>query len=587
MARQLAHYVDPEEEERSARLLAEAFPNLGVMPKVPPIPDMTTPRLTDRAYAEHDPAWNNAEPTPEELAADEEHEALAPVSRYDLTAGAYKGVSLGGLAQRLGRGTPEEAPTAVDKTAATVAEAQKGTPATDINGEMHWSERLLDEVQKRVIDKPPADSGPLYDRASQVAYDTLGPQERFSRDERAARAREAYGEESGPSTRWEDEFTSSHKRLTDKDVERAFLLQSLMWGNDQGMKFREMQRREQAGYEEGIAKARDRDRANTRISRGLAEAIAATGQVSPEEAVNLTYGDPLVKAFSSGMYSQGGRAEGQSLGMLKAQMKQATDLVQSKDANERMRGLAMLQSLTSLQTAEMRAQQQEMDPAAALALAGTMMARRLGLSDPQQGAAVFQGDRSNLTPEQKRKADLATPEVAEIVQNKKLRDRVVGDVSVAETSADVKRGNAVKQSIELAQNDVKYAEKWQKDWDSAAIPLRNAWQAWKAMSPEGKEAFVEWAQGGFTGVISKFLTSDEDQIRGKNVRAVINALVKERSGSAVTGSEWERIAEEIGLEADSWGPFNNPEAITEHLRRSGELLTQHRKSYERILGGWK
>ncbi len=591
MARNVAHYIDPEEEKRRREeALLEAFgppappPNLGVAP-APRLPlsasDLTTPRMTDRGYRDfHDP-YQDQDPTAEELAADEaEDEAVAPRSlerRDPISSNPY-----------------DDAPPAVDKRAASVSEEQKGVPAsrlsltTDTGAERGWADDLLETVKKRVIDKPELGDSPVVQKAGEFASQALDPREGFSRERQAQRAAELYGEDEPPSRYWEDELLSRRSRITDKDVQRGFLLQSLMSGNEHGMRFREMMRREQAGFEQDLEKARAQDYGTRRISRGMAEAIAATGQVSPEAAVRLTYNDPLVKNFGQ-FASQGGRAEGQALGREKAQMDLAADLWRTGKTDDRVRALSMLQSLTTLGAQEMRAQMMsQMTPEQIEALKGSWMASHLRV-DPETGAAAARGDTSKLTPEQARKAELARPAIEAAATNPKVRDEVLKSQVREAAGAETREDNAVQKSISLAQNDRKYANKWQNDWTSAQMPLKEAIKAWKTMSPEGQKAFSAWASNG--AVVDQFakafLYAPGDQVKAAKVREAINSYVKANAGSAVTGSEWDRMATRVGIPTGTWAPFNDPEVVGTFLSDAAKVMTQNRQDYERIMGGWK
>jgi len=614
MARNVAYYIDPEEERRRQEAeIAEAFPqaNLGVAP-VPRLPvdaaDASTPRMTDRTYPPQSDAWARGEPTPEELAADEAEEAgdaeFPRIAETDPRLGrplredaARPSVTDDWLwAQTL----LEDAPAAVDKTAANVSAQQKGVPAklsltTDTADERGWADDLAEQVRRRVLDKPEATTTPLHQKAEDFASQSLDPREGFSRERASGRAAELYGNDEGPGRYWEDELLSRRNRVTDNDVQKGFLLQSLMHGNDYGMQFRQMMRHEQAGFEQDLDKARDKDFGNRRVSRGMAEAIAATGQISPEAAVKLRMNDPLVKNFGQ-FASQGGRAEGQALGREKAQMDHAFDLIRSDKVDDRTRGLAMLQSLTTLGSAEIRAQAlEQMTPEQILALKGSWMASHLRVPK-EVGEAVVAGDTSKLTPEQKERADKFRPVVESAAADARVRGRVVGDQVKEGAGAEVKQENAVLKSIALAQNDQKFAEKWQKDWHAAEMPLKQAIKGWSAMSPAGQKAFTQWTQTQQGGIVdfahigdqwNKYNLPPEDQIHASRVLEAINSYVKANAGSAVTGSEWDRIAHRTGLATGTWAPFNNPEVVGTFLRDSAAAMTQSRSDYERIMGGWK
>ncbi len=634
MARNVAHYMDPDEEER-LRLLEQEFgppappahSNLGVAP-VPPLPLDDMPRRTDRDYSDfHDP-YQDQEPTEEELAADAAHEEggyeqIAPAAGERvatpeeahpldvfLTDPGRAANPYEEEAQAYAREQKQAAPRPVDDKAASVADEQKGVPAAtklsttiDTGDELAWADELLAGVKKRVIDKPEASEGALYQQAEQFASDSLEPKKSFSREELASRALAAYGEDAPASRQWEDEFLRGRERFSDAEIRRRSALIGFFGDPEQGERWAAAQREAQQNYDEGLGKARDRDRKGSRISRGLASAIAATGMVPPEEAVKLTYGDDLVKNF--GQYaSQGGRAEGQQVGLEKARMHEAFGLIKSENADDRMRGIAMLQSLTQLAVPQARADaMQTLDPEQLRALGASWMQsglKPLGANlTPEKAAAVLEGDRSGLTPEQAAKADALTPNIKTGLADQRVRGQVTADNLKAGVNADQKKENTVAQARSLAENDQKFALKFQSEWRAAEMPLKQAMSGWKAMSPAGKKAFVSFAQqqkdsGGIldmttiTDQLAKaFEYAPGDQVHASRVLAAINSYVKSNSGSAVTGSEWDRVAKRVGLATGTWAPFNDPEVVGTFLDDAARAMIEDRKDYERIMNGWK
>lgn len=420
----------------------------------------------------------------------------------------------------------------------------------------------------------------------------LQKQPQFSREAQAARARELYGNaafEEAP--RWEDEFLQNRQRRSDADIHRAWVLQSAFHGNDHGMKFREMLRNEQKGYDEGLQAARQSDLGNQRVSPALAEAIAGSGLASPESAVLLRMNDPLVKAFQSGGYSQGLRAEGQDKGLYKNMENNATKL-EINDTNNKA-GLTrtiisrILGAQSALANKGAVALDDSLPDATKLELALTEMQRTVPGMTEDQAMNALSGDFSGLSPEDARRARLALPEVKRFANDPVAARQRIVDQRKTEGGAESRRENKVADSIELAKNDLKYAQKWQDEWESAAGPMREAIRAWKGMSERGQKAFVQWGSEGLAGSIKRFITDPKDQALAGAVRAAIDAQIKHLGGSAVTGNEWVRIAEEIGITSGSWSPFQSTAAIEGYFDRAARALTNHRKMYESQLGGWK
>jgi hypothetical protein len=605
MARQLAYYRATPEEIAEARKRGSM-----VWPASPPGRDVTaeyeayleTPEgqaETAEAAAEFEAAGLG--PAPEGFDEDFDPEPITQSDPNIRPVEPRLGWAEELLRQRPRESqSPAEAPAAVDQKAASVAERQKGTPTAqaDLSAEMQWAEAFRQEASQRVLGgQHGLENKALHDKATETLSSTLDPQEGFSRDERAARARAAYGEDTGPSTRWEDEFNAGQN-----DAERrANLVRnlSLLTGdvNSSNVAYdRVMQ--QHALRQEGLAKARERDRQNSRISRGLAEAIAATGQVSPEEAVNLTYADPLVKAFSSGMYSQGGRAEGQALGREKMVANAALELLKTGVINRRQYDQMVLNAATQTTVAAMNDQPVNRVPTQAeMETMGSLMGQALEALGPvsaDTGIRAMQGDLRGLNEEQRAKAESLRPQIMAKAMGKGGLDKVLNDSLTTQITQPVKDQYSIQKSLDIARNKPAERVKFKNDWDAAKSQFTAAYQAWGSLNESERKLFAQWAGQGWTkdfraAYNELFGTTPTAEMVNKfsAVQGAINALVKERSGSAVTGSEWERIAAELGIEADNWGPFNSSGAITSWLKRSGDLLIQHRRNFESEYAGWE
>lgn len=624
MARRLAYYMSPEDEEA---LLYGPPP-----PPAPPnlVSDLVTPRRTDGDYSGfHDP-YQREEPTPEELAADAAHEESDGLEVFREEVGARanpfdeteeQGLGLGSYAKRLyldrNLEKVREAPAAVDKKAASVSAEQKTTP--DETDEEKGPAPMTVQMANNIIDdtnKPPRAYGSEAERmmgspqkGQRSDMFGLDDEEGWATEQRrrVQAVREAYGEDSPASTHWEDELLRERgdDRLTDAQIRRraaaiGFIGAAFNDDMEAGTRWASQQHAANRDFASARDKARERDTANARIPRELAEAITASvPAISPEAAAQLRNNSPIVNAFQNGMYSQGGRAEGQQIGLSKKKLDLIAETFKAETTDKRIKMLGVLQTIGGLEGQQMRAAMlSQMTPEQIADLGAGWMASALGVSR-DKGAAALGGDRSELTPEQQRKADIVTPDIVGTLANPKVRDQVLSDRVKATVNAEQKRENAVEQSIALAQNDRKFATKWQTDWDNAAMPLKEAIRSWKAMSPQGKEAFVEWTKqtkdpGSVFTVATvadqfnkKFTYAPGDQVHASKVLAAINSHVKAQAGSAVTGSEWDRIAGRVGLATGTWAPFNDPSVVGAFLDDAAKLMTQDRQTYERTMGGWK
>lgn len=420
----------------------------------------------------------------------------------------------------------------------------------------------------------------MYDMEDEFGFDPFAQQ---------ARARELYAQANVPSERrWEDEFLADRKRYTDDDIQRGYMLHTLLGSPEQGMAFRKMAREEQVAYDKGLYEARDRDLASQRVSPALAEAIAASGMVSPESAVNLRMNDPAVKNF--GQYaSQGMRARGQDYGMGKTYITETGKTERAdldrRAALERMIVGKALGIQAALANKGALDDDTTLDAPTKIEWAVNRLMKAAGISR-DQAVSAFGGDFSSLSPEQAKIAEQAIPDLRTSAQDPASRRRISDSSNKLEGEADTKKRVQVETYVDKARSDPKYRLKFKNDWEAAATPLREAIAAWKQMSDDGKKAFVQWAPTGIPGTIGKFITSPKDQQLAGSVRGLLNAYVKANAGSAVTGSEWDRVAAEIGIPTGSWSPFQGTGQIEDFFRRSGKLLGTHRRNFEQEIGAW-
>lgn len=657
MARNLAYYIDPEEERRKEALIAETFgggapaygpppppppPNLGRAP-APAIPiDMTTPRRTDGNYAGFRDPYQDQDPSPEEVAADEaaeeeEDEALerepppqVAANRFgddrklDILLDDPYGPGLGDWASRF-RLDPalnmdprayadlKRAPGSVDKTAASVSAEQKGVPATPTPAQAR---------AMAIADNPPTPARDATNLAADVARTPQqGERSDFfgfddeegwakERERRVQAVREAYGQEDAPSHHWEEELLRERgdDRLTDAQIRRRGaaigFFGALADDPQAGARWAQQQHANNRDFEVSRDRARERDVAGARIPLSLAEAITASvPAITPEAAAQLRNNSPLVKAFQNGMYSQGGRREGQEMGLSKEKLRILNGMKNARTKEEFDAWRAQLGSATQLGVAETYANKGQPTTPEALAAsanaASSVMAQALGPNVTlAQGEAALKGDYRGLTPEQARKASIVGPQILAKASRPEGLGRVLDDSIKTHANQPVRDELAIQKSVELIKRNPERARKWQEAWTSAQLPLKNALSGWRSMSPAAKTALAQWTQTNKDGSTLDIAhlgdqwqkyndLTPEDQIHVSRVLGAINEYVKANAGSAVTGSEWDRIAHRVGMATGTWAPFNNPEVIGQFLIDAANAMNQNRADYERIMGGWK
>jgi hypothetical protein len=140
-------------------------------------------------------------------------------------------------------------------------------------------------------------------------------------------------------------------------------------------------------------------------------------------------------------------------------------------------------------------------------------------------------------------------------------------------AAGLRREGATPDSIAAANEkkraDPKVRLELKTGIDEVGRDIARAARAWAKMSPQARKAFVSLVpEGNFESAIRQGLMTPEEQRYASDVQALANGLVKQRAGSAVTGSEWKRVAGEIGFPMNDWAVFNSPEVIGHWIDRA-------------------
>jgi ABC-type transport system substrate-binding protein len=140
-------------------------------------------------------------------------------------------------------------------------------------------------------------------------------------------------------------------------------------------------------------------------------------------------------------------------------------------------------------------------------------------------------------------------------------------------------------SVERKRLDPKEILALKTGLDEVGRDTARAARAWAKMSPQGRKAFATFVpEGDFSGAVRQGLMTPEDQKLASDVQALANGLVKARAGSAVTGSEWKRVAAEIGFPMNDWSAFNSPEVIDHWLERAKQGWVSRVKNTRSVYG---
>lgn len=214
--------------------------------------------------------------------------------------------------------------------------------------------------------------------------------------------------------------------------------------------------------------------------------------------------------------------------------------------------------------------------------------------DAQAGTASFLAAQANV-PKAKAKAFLAgqtddlTPEEIErlevnhdqwkIMSPKKRQEVLAGGMRREGSTPDQIEADRKKQ-----QQNVKQRADLKESVDEIGRTIAAAKSAWKRMSPNAQKAFASLASGGFAGTIKQGLLTPDEQKSAAAVQALANGLVKNLGGSAVSATEWGRIAGSIGFPVNDYSPFNSPEGISDWIERTERGLMGRVKAVESEYG---
>lgn len=140
----------------------------------------------------------------------------------------------------------------------------------------------------------------------------------------------------------------------------------------------------------------------------------------------------------------------------------------------------------------------------------------------------------------------------------------------ARLSSEGNTPDSTAAAIEKKKMDPKERLKLKDEVSSVGNDIGLAKHAWEKMSTTAKQVFVKLAGAGgdIAQSIKSAALSPEDQKYSGQLQSLANALIKARSGSAVTGSEWNRVAQEIGWPTGDFSLFNTTAGIDGWLDKS-------------------
>ncbi len=396
-----------------------------------------------------------------------------------------------------------------------------------------------------------------------------------------------YGES---DTRWEDEFLQNNTRMSNDEIRKRARVIGIFHGLDAQKAFVDREMKMAEGYERGLVESRGRDYGDRRVGRADAVAIAGTGNVDPESAASLTNRDMLMSAYPNGMYSQGLSAERSEkmlqqflTGELGRDYRQGREIEADRHRTDTNAAVELAKA-DAWQQRALAQQKERLTHDEHANLFGATAQGVLGLP-MEVGVAAFDGDYSKVPPERMAEVESLLARIKPF--NLKSAMQPLGP-GITAFAAKIPY-NAAKVEAEViarARADPKYATDMQTDMMNAGMSLKQGIEAWNHLSEQGKRDFAQFGGKGIGAVLANGLKDERDRALGGAVWTVLNNLIQERSGVAVTESEWGRTANEIGLGQGIWDPFNTYEGIEHYLNNAGERMRARFDIYQRNIG-WK
>lgn len=447
-------------------------------------------------------------------------------------------------------------------------------------------EAPAEEVQKRAI----------ANRAYQSVAPALGGSkgvygfdaDMFDPDERVRQAREAYGKlepEAAPTRQWEEEFTRKRSRLTEADAERA-RISSLWFGEGWGHpaeanKARDAVLDRMDRYDQGLAQARAADVAtyekNRRITPASADAVAATGLVSPEDAVKMTEGQ--AQAFlKSNVAALGARMRGQNLGAYKTDVKEGGARVGALEqaergaaANESREKVAQIGGDARVKAAGMHKGQGGAGaaPEARSDEDLTMMLYQMGHGlTPLDTVKKFVAGSLDMGSVSPATFDHLTADLATL---KDMKPKDYDALRRATMSAEqAGRGRTVASS-----NDPRLIIKERTKYNSAVSKFLPAYRAVKKLGPK-LQVLARYGLQGWAGQLQKVQLTPEEHAEAGSLYQLLTEYAHANFGAAFTKNESELMAGAVGMnlgEGVDW--FASPARILQFMNNYKAELARH------------
>lgn len=323
---------------------------------------------------------------------------------------------------------------------------------------------------------------------------------------------------------------------------------------------------------------------NRKISNAMAGLIMRTNPaLRREDVVNLREGDPLVE-----LMGQGGLGQDEKLRLELIRLK-GTEI--KTDSSE---GTKALELATRMDIAD-----KDRDAKAALAKKGggggggardremreAVLARQLkdkGLpSTLELAKSLLDGtaDLSQYNADVQNEMKLSAREIA------KMSGKAFEGYQRTSTGRSPQLKAQLDTALERWRQNPEKKAKIKANLSDMQYDIQRARTAYDTLSPVAKTALAKiGGQSWLSGGISKLLTTERDQTARAELQTLLNALLKMRSGAAVTESEGARIYQEAGFPVGNFDALNSPETVKRFLLNVGNKYVLTKRAWESEYG---
>lgn len=333
-------------------------------------------------------------------------------------------------------------------------------------------------------------------------------------------------------------------------------------------RFHKTQQMAEQRRREGLEAARSIDLGRRPVDRSTAELGVMAG-MTPEASAAMTQDSPGLKLLNSGMGQLGARYKSLDMQAAKAEEDRAAREQMQRDRLEQQARLQAerLAAQEKLQGQRLTAKKGSGGGGGGGGLTPDMLAKgritHLRMStgiDPAVVDAYAAGTTEGIAPEQL--AKLQNQDQVWALQPAKKKAELLKAQGLKEAGNQ----DDIDKTIALKKRDPEKRLKYKQEIDQSHRAISEARAAWNTLSDDDKKVIAQFSGSTWeSGAIRDAKLSPEGRAKVGAILALSNRIIKETSGAAVSDSEWDRIAGEMGLAGKSFDLFNTPAGIQRWL----------------------